>query len=227
MVQSPDDPWWSMMNPEIGIFRDYLLSMEAFLEAEARQHNESIDVIDERIRRGEIKPILNDSTQIPAQMDYDFYRLQMLEHFSNILWKSCFVSLYTYLETSLMHRCQWQRQRIGITIDLKDMAKSGLERSMLYLEKVVRIKFSRGTSREWSDIQNYRQLRNCIVHNQGVLDENVEHREKLARYLRNKSTISLDINNEILLSREFCEETIETIERFLFAVDANLSSEET
>lgn len=216
-----DDLYWLAFNPEIEIFQDYVRSMESFLDMESQKHNESIELIDEKISSGKLKPILNDSTQIPAQMEYDFYRLQMIEYFSNILWKSCFVSLYTYLESSLLQRCYWEKNKVDTLLTPSDISGTGIDRAMTYLTKVQHINFSRATSAEWKDLQEYRKLRNCIVHNEGKLEERSEQARKLERYITSKASLSLSEGafTEVVLSKAFCEEVLDTIARFLFALD--------
>lgn len=70
-----DDLDWHMMNPDISILQDYIRSMDGFLVRESEEYNAEIDRTYDKIQSGEIKPILDDSVQIPLQMEYEFYRV--------------------------------------------------------------------------------------------------------------------------------------------------------
>jgi len=94
-----------------------------------------------------------------------------------------------------------------------------MRQAMTFLIKVQRISFSLGKSAEWAKIQNYRILRNCIVHNEGKLNERTNSYDKLKKYVECNPTLSLSkYGDEIILDRGFCEEMIDIVERFLLSV---------
>jgi hypothetical protein len=142
---------WYLAHPEIHTFQDYLYSMEEFLHTELQKHSQNATEIEQKIKSGEIK-LPDDPDQAPPELDYDNFRLARMEEFSNILWKSFFVSLYTYLESSLTRKCRGlEKTYPNILISLSDIAGEGIiDQAMKFITKVHRVNFDLGTSPEWS-----------------------------------------------------------------------------
>lgn len=226
-----EDPYFTAMIDlgPIVFFRDYLASMETFLEDESQKHSENLRALEERMKLGELAEP-SDPGQMPAEMEYDYYQRVMIEEFINILRKSFFVNLYAALESRLIKECHYheERKQTGESRtkrSLSDTSGSVVQKAMTYLEKVQCINFSRGESMEWAEIQNYRVLRNCIVHNGGRLNERTRKRGKLRKFIDRKPTLSLsEYDDEIILGKGFCEEAVNTVERFLLLVLAAAAS---
>lgn len=95
-------------------------------------------------------------------------RLNMIDDFANLLRSSFFVSLYSFLELRLIQECQ-SRKSVHISLSLPDIrGRNDLDRIQKYFAKVLQVYFPDDTT-HWQEIQNYRVLRNCIVHNRGTL----------------------------------------------------------
>jgi hypothetical protein len=215
-----DDLWWAVENPEIDIFRDYLHSMEEFLQMERRTHVDNVKAIAKQVRT-----VSANSSQIPApELEYDHYRLDAIDLFTNILRKTFFVSLYTFLEVSLIERCRRLERKDETLLPVSDIRGKGMAQAMTYLTKVHRTDFSPGMSSEWNEIQHYRRLRNCIVHNAGILDNNLQQRQQLKEYINRHPGLSLSTGlvEEVILSKDFCAQAIDTIARFLYALDKSM-----
>lgn len=95
--------------------------------------------------------------------------------------------------------------------------RSITEKVEAYWEKVLGLKFPRNSY--WGDIhQGYRRLRNCIVHNDGVLDDNLsaDDRRHLERFIQRKAYRGLLLVSDdvILLQKDFCYKVLDTIESF-------------
>lgn len=211
------DLLWIVENPEIGIFHDYLHKMEEFLQMERQRHVGSVEAITKQI-----SAVGANSSQIPApELEYDHYRLDAIDFFTNILRKTFFVSLYTFLEVSLIERCRRLERKDETLLSVSDIRGKGIGQAMTYLTKVHRTDFSPGMSSEWNEIQHYRRLRNCIVHNAGILDNSLQQRQQLKEYINRNPGLSLSTGlvKEAILSADFCAQAIDTIARFLYALD--------
>ncbi len=142
-----DDIYWAIENPEVGAFRAYLHSIEDFLRTEKQKHISSMDEISDKIKSGEIPPPDNPD-QFPLELEYDYYHLAMMDDFANILRKSFFVSLYSFLESRLMRRCRRLERRANSSLSVTDIAGRGISQAMTYLIKVCHINFPLNTSSE-------------------------------------------------------------------------------
>ena len=137
----------------------------------------------------------------------------MIDSFAHILRRSFFVSLYAFLESQLAKECE-DRKGDDVLLRLSDLRGDVIHRVKTYMVKVLRISFP-STSPEWQRIRCYRILRNCIVHNEGRLDERFDQNDakSLKDYIDDTSTLSLS-DVTVVLSKDFCEEALQTVERF-------------
>jgi hypothetical protein len=92
-------------------------------------------------------------------------------------------------------------------------AKNDLERVRSFFLNELRVNFP-DDAPEWLEIQNYRLLRNCIVHHHSLIDESKKFSE-LENYITGKRGLVFLIANEIYLEHSFCNEVYHTIKDFL------------
>ena len=85
---------------------------------------------------------------------------------------------------------------------------------MNYLESFSyqRRKFPDQTS-SWIDIGKYNLIRNFIIHNEGQLD-NSSQAEKVKSFISNKRSINLNGSDHFQFTKKFCQEFIDTLEKF-------------
>jgi len=122
------------------------------------------------------------------------------------------VNLYSFFEAALVKECR-NRKSSETPLSFSDIAgQNDIDRAKTYLTKVVRIHFP-SDAPEWQEIQNYRMLRNCIVHNQGKMEEGARG-QKLREYIARQKNLSL-YGDEVYFDKGFCEEAFETIRKFL------------
>jgi hypothetical protein len=198
-------------------FYDYLETIVNFLESEKEKHNQSIDEISKKISSGEIVSS-GDFEQMPPELEYDYYGLERVSGFQNNLFTSFFVMIYFHLEAELTRRCHELEKRNQEKLVLSDIVGSGVQKAITYLVKVHRFEISTGTNPEWEKIQNFNLLRNCIVHNQGKLDEGFSQREKLLKFIQ-KPNSKLELANDFcVLNKDFCLDALDTIKTFLYSV---------
>jgi len=202
-----------MLEIEFRPYLDYIKFMEEFLEEEEKKEHKNF--------QGALSKLNPDSSEF-----LDFSPAKALE-FAGMLRNSFFVSLYSFFENKLISQCRL-RKTDSILLDFDDIrGLDVIERVKKYFTKVLRTNFPSST-REWETIQNYRIIRNCIVHAQGKMYELKEKkdREKLQRFVNKNRNISLvrseeDLigffkkDGEIYIHRGFCEEACNTIEIFL------------
>ena len=219
-----DSDLWESVNRAIfdmgfSSYYDYLETIVNFLQSEKEKHNQSIDEINQKIESGEIE-VPDDLEQMPPQLEYDYYRLSSISEFENTLFSSFFVTIYFYLESELTRHCRDLEKHSEVKLSLSDIVGNGVQRAMTYLVKVHRIDFSPGNSPDWEKIQNYNLLRNCIVHNQGRLDDGLEkgQRDRLLKFIQ-KPNSKLQVENSwCILNKEFCLEAVDTVKSFLYSV---------
>ncbi len=176
---------------EMPSFYGYLETISEFLKAETKKHLEDIDDFKERIKSGKIVPD-DKPDEMPLEQQYE-------EHINDLLNEI--------------------EEFENVTLSVSEIRGEGVQKAMTYLLKVQRIDFSLNNSSEWERIQNYNTLRNCIVHNEGRLDDGLkEGRDRLEKFIKRKDS-SLDLDGSyIVFTQEFCKNAWKTIEEFLWLI---------
>jgi hypothetical protein len=201
-------------------FNSYLETISEFLKAETKKHLEDIDDFKGQIKSGKI--VLDDE---PGQLTYEDHLNDLLrdtDEFENILLKSAFMAIYSFLEAKLIQYCrEFEKDNIHVVLPLSSIRDDkGIEKAKKYYRR--NMNFSFGQYKEWPRIKIYGIIRNCIAHNEGRFDDGFIIKESLRKELKKfitqkNSNLSLD-GHDIVLTKEFCEETWETIEEFLWLV---------
>lgn len=220
------DVFWHIENYEFHLFDGYLAQMDSFLDKEIEKHKERIESakspppgMSEEFFDGQLFE-LNDVE----------YALSMFDDFRNRFLKSFIISLYSLLESSLAERCKTIQQRTGHSLSAKDLTGKGIEQSMNYLTKVHGLTALKQLA-EWQQLQDIRRLRNCIAHNDGRLNSETDQVQAIHNYISRESTLSIETiekydgpSSEVALTREYCQKTLLTVKRFLYAVDVAIGA---
>jgi hypothetical protein len=153
------DYWYQKSIVEdMNLYKEYLNTMEKFLKTEALIHVQNIEQMsdEERFKYYEFGDLYDHA-------EYDEYRIRIVNQFQNILRRSYFVNLFSFLETKLVLICK-ERKPKDIVLKISDTTGyNQLDKVKVYITKVLQMRFPTNTQ-EWQEIQNYRRLRNCIIH---------------------------------------------------------------
>jgi hypothetical protein len=189
-----------LFEKEIHFFKDYLETLEEFLRTEVSTLTQNLETLDLGY-----EPLPEQRDGARDEDDYEaeheeYYepsprqvedqlrdRLDEIDGFANLLRSSFFVSLYSFLESRLKKECQ-SRKSAHIAATLSDISghKNELDRFKKYFAEVLQIYFP-GDTTQWQEIQNYRVLRNCIVHTRGTLSDFKKKTKRDCLYTLNKS----------------------------------------
>ncbi len=135
------------------------------------------------------------------------------EKFPRILRNSFLVSAHSLLEYEINVICRRIEKEQQIPISWKDLKGDILGRTKSYC-KLARLDLPVDDP-TWQEIDNYYKVRNCIVHNNGLI-EGARKEKTLRDYITRKKIVSEDtIEEEIALTAPFCEEVINTMKDFL------------
>lgn len=137
-----------------------------------------------------------------------------IEDLHHLLNSSFFISIYCYLEEWLDNQCKkFNKEDPEIILSLSDIKDSGISRAKIYLCKVAKCSFNFGSSTDWNEIKKYNLLRNSIVHNGGIINN-----EELQKYVKSNKNLheqKIFEENFVILGDDFCEEVLNRIYWFL------------
>jgi hypothetical protein len=144
--------------------------------------------------------------------NFSGYPHNINSEFPNLFRRSLFITAYSIFENRLYNRCKYMEEEFKIKSSVKDVTGygRGIKRSKYYLEKVIGFEFPK--SNNWSSILSYSKVRNCLVHNNGSV-KGCDNEKFLRNYILKHKFLELDYD-EIIIKKEFCEETIEGFEEF-------------
>jgi len=144
--------------------------------------------------------------------NFSGYPHNINSEFPNLFRRSLFITAYSIFENRLYNRCKYMEREFKIKLSVKDVTGygRGIKRYKYYLEKIVGFEFPK--SNNWSSILSYSKVRNCLVHNDGSVND-CDSEKFLRTYILKHKFLELDYD-EIVIKKEFCEETIESFERF-------------
>jgi len=141
------------------------------------------------------------------------------ETFPRILRSSFFVSAYSLLEYKMAVICIWLKKDKQLPIGWGDLNGNTLNQFKLY-SKLAGLDITYD-DQNWQEINNYRRIRNCIVHNRSLIKGSREEK-KLRAYAESKNIIddaliglSIRWQAQIALTEGFCKEVTKTIWAFL------------
>ncbi len=91
-------------------------------------------------------------------------------YFPNLQRRSGLITLYSFLEHELDALCDLFIKDENLKVSINDMRGNGIERAILFLEKIVGLQVDRNTA-TWQEVKNIQSVRNLIVHNDGKLKD--------------------------------------------------------
>lgn len=122
------------------------------------------------------------------------------------------VLLHTVFETRLRAFCEKTQRTRNLQISLTDLRGSAVDQAKKYLAKLVGIQV--GDFPEWSHLQHFQKIRDCIVHQYGYLSPDDDRHQSIRNYASTSKSISITSHDRIVLSMAFCEQHHANIKSF-------------
>lgn len=137
-------------------------------------------------------------------------------HFPNVQRCAYVITLFSFLENSLVELCDLFHDEMELNIEYGDMTGRGINRHKHYLTKVIGLDFSQ-IQREWGAIDNLRKIRNIIVHRDRTVGQNDS---AMLEYIRRNDYLDVDPRiYELEVRENFLMNMLLEMEQFVNAVD--------
>ncbi|WFO17126.1 hypothetical protein M601_005160 [Cellulophaga baltica 4] len=169
--------------------------------------------IDEKVRK--YLKEYNDTPDLAKDLNYDPIDIYIKQKNLQLYYSSIIVSIYSFLEQSLLRLCAIAEKNKRIKID--DISGKGIFKFKRYLEKVIEIDFEEINS-EWNEITKLNHLRNVFVHSSNYRLNKSETKTRINSIKEIKQLKVTEINNYYLLefqNDKLIRHFIETIRVFL------------
>lgn len=190
--------------------KEYLSSMEDYLKKATEQFEARVSEQEKTLTSEQFHEFEIDHVE-----ESIFYR----DEFPKIVRNSFFVSAYSLFESNLGRICGKLKSEKKVPIGWKDLQGSTLNQFKLYT-KLAGLDLP-CDDKTWQEIKKYSEVRNSIVHDNGLLKED---KKELAQYAKGKGLImerSIIVDeateSEIGLTEHFCKEVVNTMQGFILA----------
>jgi hypothetical protein len=159
--------WYRLVELQIDLLRNHVDELEARI-GESLKAYESKKVATYVEHDNEMYPIviLEEHRGIeapPSELEEIF-----LYYFPNLQRRSTLIVLFSFLENQFDQLCKLFASTQGLNIVHTDLSGKGIDRSRLYLKKVVCLSLNEN-SRVWQEIKRIQKVRNVVVHNDAKL----------------------------------------------------------
>lgn len=145
------------------------------------------------------------------QMKYNFQHSH-----GNILRQSTIISLYILLENGIDKYCKTFSKHARTKLKLSDFKGDILERFKTYTTKVAHLPFD-FSSDLWSFIVGLHEVRNCLVHNNGII-EGFGKRKVIEHFSKRQNLITIRNDYFVDITFNGCKESIEQVDRLFVTI---------
>ena len=192
-----------------------------------------LDWVDQQIKKDDLA-WAQELEKAASQLEDGYYQHLLDEYleqaeYTGIFFHAFFASSFALFEYELVRVCERARKVVKTPFSVKDFGRSDLMTNVKEYLKKLGVDFPAGSS-EWKQANNYRKIRNKIMHEGSVLGENVDENDDIFRLAKENGILveafSFDGNKELTLqlTREFCEKALDDMKQVLIQV--NVAKEE-
>ncbi len=220
MLIGPSVRWWhTYTSQEVQLFRSLVIRVE-------REINNSVNDIQNNITSltyNENDPKRSPFTvrHIDGLHDVDWDLDDVLQkHFPNIQRSAYVITLFSFLEDSLIELCNLYHEEKHLKVQYKDINGQGISRCRKYLDKVVDLNFSK-INNSWENISNLNKIRNIIVHRNRLVDLG---ETSTVNFIKNNKHLELN-NSEIIIREGFLMSMLVNIEEFITDIDGLIAQQ--
>ena len=174
------------------------------LKSYLNQIHKFIEVTNFHFQNDQIKGYDNDTLE---NLKYHYEYIH-----GDILRKSIIISTIILLESGIDIYCKDFQRLQNLKIGYKDLKGDLLDRFKNYSLKILNSSFN-FNSRLWQDISGLYEIRNCLVHNNGSL-ENFGKRKVIEVFIKRNSAFKITDNNFIEITQQACIFGLDTIDVF-------------
>ena len=134
---------------------------------------------------------------------------QVRDSFPQLLRSTTLIALYSLLEHRLFEICEILRKEDKLSLGPNDLKGAGVEQARAFIQRACGRSFP-DQSAEWQTIQNVRKVRNCLVHNGGVV-ENGEKGDHTRKAIEALGGATLNEKGEIFIDEKLLNDFTECV----------------
>jgi hypothetical protein len=151
------------------------------------------------------------------ESELDYHTLENLKyHFKytqgEILRKSIIISTVILLEAEIDTYCEDFKTHKNISVSYREFRGDLLDKFKLFSVKLLNSDFNFQGSL-WNDVIGLYEVRNSLVHNNG-LTSNFGKRKTIENFIKRNQSYAINENEKIIISHQACLDSITIVEKF-------------
>ena len=184
---------------DLDVLREYILHMDQSL-----QDAKEACATTMRTMPRSLEAIANDKIDL------------LVEPFPRLLHAGFIISVLSFLEQELVFFSKSLAKVECLHLKLGDLSGSLIERFKKYCIHVAKlpVPFS---DQNWEDLRGVIEIRNCLVHNSGLL-VGFSKADTIKAFIKRHEIPKVDANDTLLVGKETSLKVLEIVERFLESV---------
>ncbi|HCG8585653.1 TPA: hypothetical protein NJ534_003554 [Vibrio parahaemolyticus] len=185
------------------MYKEHARKVDDFLESEAETFKADVEKLAQGKESYERDEYLEEMAEQFQELKFEFPSIQR---------RAELITIYTVLEHQFQQICQAYERELENPVKIKDLDSNGIiDQCRKYLEKVALVDFP-SKYPAWVEITKIQQLRNCVVHADGMVKTG---NQDLRGYIKGNPLLSLAHNNKVLIESGFSEHCINVFCDFL------------
>ncbi|MEA5295110.1 hypothetical protein VB364_22425 [Vibrio parahaemolyticus] len=184
-------------------YKEHARKVDDFLESEAEAFKADVEKLAQGMESYERAEYLEEMAEQFQELKFEFPSIQR---------RAELITIYTVLEHQFQQICQAYERELENPVKIKDLDSNGIiDQCRKYLEKVALVDFPIKYP-AWVEITKIQQLRNCVVHADGMVKTG---NQELRGYIKGSPFLSLAHSNKVLIESGFSEHCINVFCDFL------------
>ncbi|MDZ5784465.1 hypothetical protein [Marinococcus luteus] len=181
---------------ELQNFLAYVENNEIYFNSELKKTEE---ILRSMKYRDELSDEEFDNVLDEAVDNHNFYN----EVFPEIMRNSTLISLFSFFENTLVSYCEKYK---GSEKKLEDMnGGSTIDKVKKYIKEFINKEFD-SNSKEWMFIKDLQKVRNCIVHQNSIIEDS-KHKKAIYNIIEKNSKLEI-YKGKIIIREGYLEEAI-------------------
>ena len=183
---------------ELDLLKEYVLHMDASVQEAETACQNSVQTISPSL-----ECIAHDKSDLLA------------EPFPRLLHAGMIISTVIFLEQELHFLTDSMRKTEGLELSIKDLQGSLIEKFKKYCLHVARLPFA-VSDQNWEDLRGIWEIRNCLVHSDGLLD-GFGKASTVTAFAARHGTPQID-DNRLVVDTETSLKVLEVVKTFVESV---------
>lgn len=211
---------YEIMSTELDVLGSYIEKTEKDIEESRKTYKNEIKQIEEykEFEKDGEKHCYSSIEEFGG-LTNDRHSLKIIfeEYFPMLQRRSVLITLSSFFERCMLQLCNELNEEYSMLSEIKGRKDKSFQFWQNYLTKIIGIKFEK-EELEYIEIVNIQEIRNCIVHREGLVDEKIE------QYVKSNKFLSGEKGSDIIISKEFLIHVLKSYNKYFSTIHSKLKN---